>query len=205
MKSKKKLIVALSSFAFVLVAAVVTVTAVLAAATQSVTSNVTVRYSAKQVAGTVSATYQVGSAAAVDMTTDGTSSGSKTITYNGNETSSDPRSLSPLAVIDLGNTTATKDGLLVGETVTFTFTFTNTGSAEYKATVSYEGTEKNVEVAYDEDLTAGDNDTHYIVVPAYNTETQTAGSVTVTITVTVVNVALNAEFAGDFGWALAAL
>ena len=197
MKSKKKLIIALSSFAFVLVAAVVTVTAVLAAANQAITSNVTVRYSAKQVAGTVSATYQVGSEAAVDMTTDGTSAGAKSITYTGNETNK-PGTLAPLDVITLAAKEDTVNDKLVGETVTFTFKFTNTGSADYTATVSYAGTQENVDVVYDSELTAGESNTHYVVVGAGET-------VSVTITVTVINVALDAEFAGNFGWALAAL
>ena len=197
MKSKKKLIVALSSFAFVLVAAVVTVTAVLAAANQAITSNVTVRYSAKQVAGTVSATYQVGSGDVLNMTTTGKADGATSITYSGNETNK-PGTLAPLDVITLAAKEDTVNDKLVGETVTFTFKFTNTGSAEYTATVSYAGTEENVAVVYDSELTAGEGNTHYIVVGADKT-------VEVTITVTVVNVALDAEFAGAFGWALAAL
>ena len=77
MKSRKKLIIALSSLCFVLVASVVTVAIVLAAVNQTINTSVSVVYKSKQVAGSVSATYQVGSDAAKDMTDDGTAAGKK--------------------------------------------------------------------------------------------------------------------------------
>ena len=187
MKSKKKLIIALSSFAFVLVAAVVTVTAVLAAANQAVTSNVSVVYTAKQVAGTVTASYKVGTAGS------DTSMGS--VTYTGAEAPDLSKILTPNANITL-TADETADGVTV-KPVIFTFTFTNTGSAAYTATLTY--------------TDGGNADTNLVMTPSANLVSNvitipanTTTPIVVTLTVNLQNVALNAEFSGSFGWALAA-
>lgn len=193
MKSKKKLIIALSSFAFVLVAAVVTVVAVLAATTQTINSNVSVSYKAQEIAGTVSAKYQVLNEEEKDMTVDGTSAGQKTLTYDGTETNADPAK----TLIPQGDIVLTRDN----NKVVFTYTFTNTGDADYTAEVVYEddydasagtGTEdKNMKaLAYSTNFAGGT-----VEVPAGQT-------VEVTITVEIDNVALNAEFSGNFAWTL---
>lgn len=199
MKSKKKLIIALSSFAFVLVAAVVTVVAVLAAANQAINTNVSVVYYSKQVAGTVSATYQVGDKAAVSMTTTGKADGSKVITYEGSE-KPQTDSLLPLEVIELFAVESTD--ATVAETVTFTYTFTNNGSANYTATLEYNDTgaeDDNVLTVYGSELTDNEDGTYSVVVPSGTTAEE---PVTVTITVSIKHVAFNAEFSGTFGWAL---
>ena len=194
MKSKKKLIVALSSFAFVLVAAVVTVVAVLAATTQTITSNVSVTYVSEQVAARVSAQYQKGTQAAKDMT-DG--NGGTEIVFTGAESQTTPGTLTPgeTIVLDFDNQTAS-----------FIYTFVNTGDAEFIATVEYvddaddsalNGTrDTNVEVTYGStfDQDAGEG-VHQVTVAGGATET-------VTITVSIENVAKNAEFSGSFEWTL---
>ena len=196
MKSKKKLIIALSSFAFVLVAAVVTVTAVLAAANQSINTSVSVVYYAKQVAGTVSATYQVGEKEAKDMTTTGLADGKKLIEYAGKEANV-AQTLKPQDAIIL--LTANDDG--TAEDVVFTYTFTNNGAADYTATVKYTDTEANDDnytidysatVTFEDDAEEGE---YKVVVGAGET-------VKVTITVAVDDVAQNSEFSGTFAWSL---
>ena len=186
MKSKKKLIIALSSFAFVLVAAVVTVTAVLAAANQAITSNVSVVYTAKQVAGTVTASYKVGAGSETSM---------GSVTYTGAEAPDLSKVLTPNANITL-TADETADGVTV-KPVVFTFTFTNTGSAAYTATLTYtdaDNDDANVEMTTSANLVS-----NVITIPA-----NTTNPITVTVTVTLENVALNAEFSGSFKWELAA-
>ena len=196
MKSKKKLIVALSSFAFVLVAAVITVVSVLAAVNQSLDTNISVVYYAKQVAGTVSAKYKVGDKEAKDMTTTGLADGKKVIEYTGGE-ANDAQTLKPQeALIVLS---AKENG--TAENIVFTYTFTNNGAADYTATVKYTDTDANDDnckatysatVAFEEDV---DKDEYKVVVEAGET-------VTVTITVAIEDVAFNSEFSGKFTWSL---
>lgn len=184
MKSKKKLIIALSSLCFVVVAAVVTVSVVLAAINQTVNTNIKVSYTAKEVAATVSAQYTWGGAT-TDMTTDGTAEGEKTISFDGSETTETPKSLHPqVQEIVLENAEGKKS-------VTFTYTFTNDGDATFYATVEFASTaNENVTVDYNGKT-------------APETVTVVKGTpVTYTITVSIDNVALNASFAGAFNWAL---
>ena len=187
MKSKKKLIIALSSFAFVLVAAVVTVTAVLAAANQAITSNVSVVYTAKQVAGTVTASYKVG--------TSGSETYMGSITYEGDEAENLSKVLEPNATVEL-EAKETDQGVTV-DPVIFTFTFTNTGSAAYTATLTY--TDADEDDANLEMTTSANLKSNAITIPA-NTTTP----IVVTLTVNLQNVALNGEFSGSFKWDLAA-
>ena len=192
MKSKKKLIIALSSFAFVLVAAVVTVTAVLAAVNQSVTSNVSVVYYAQQVAGKVTASYKIGAADAVEM---------GSITYKGEDKTS-TTTMAPGKVIEL-NVVAAQDGSVEAEKVVFTYTFTNTGSSAYVATLKYtpdETPDVNMEATYSTNLTHDETAGSYSIVVPANTTT----AMEVTVTVALKDVASNGTFSGTFGWTLVA-
>ena len=188
MKSKKKLIIALSSFAFVLVAAVVTVTAVLAAATQNVESNVNIVYTAKQVKGSVSATYAYSGVKTESGEID-------TVTFDGAEASTkkavDPKETFTLTASD-GATAA-----VVSDVLTFTFTFTNGGDAAYTATFAYtpdETPDVNMVLTPCEPVT----------VPAGAGVKDGVDAVTATITVKLADVALNGAFSGTFGWTLVA-
>ena len=123
MNSKKKLIVALSSLCFVLVAAVVTVVAVLAAAQQTITSNINVTYTASQIAGSVTATSKYEDGTAWDAI-----GSDNVVSFNGGDVNKD-------ANIDEEYELQITDSL-TRRYVAFKYEFTNTGSKAYTATVT---------------------------------------------------------------------
>ena len=71
MKSKKKLILAISSFSFVLVTAIVAVVAIFAAQNQGVQTTFRISYTAKNVAASVRANYTVGATTTAMLTDSG--------------------------------------------------------------------------------------------------------------------------------------
>lgn len=185
MDSKKKMIIAISAFAMVILAAIVAVVAVLAAQQVTIKSSINVTYTSSEVAAKVTAHYQVkgGEETAIG----------NTIEFDGTETGAD-------ATKDM-NTSELKINSLTSENnyVDFIFTFTNEGQSEYTATLTLPATLENFDVTYSVPNTDGATkilDTSFTV--AGNTTTP----VEYIITFTIKDVAKNAKLAGNFSWSL---
>ena len=97
-KSKKKLWMIVSSLVFMVVVFGVTLVAVLAATNQSISTNISVTYTSKMVAGSVSATYQVSGGTEMSMKTE---SGDTALNYDGSEDPGDAKTLAPEGAIIL--------------------------------------------------------------------------------------------------------
>ena len=111
MNAKRKIIISVCAFALIVVATIVSVIAVLAAQSVTVSSSVNVTYTTREVAGTVTAKYQVANGSATNIGT-----GSKT--YYGTETSGTTNlTSSKLSITSLTST---------NKYVDFIFTFRNT-------------------------------------------------------------------------------
>lgn len=149
MTTRNKILLSVGAVCLVAVIAVVAVVAVFAARTQNVTSNITVKYTAQQVVGKVSAKYYVGAedTQGSDMYKDG---GSETeISF----TAGQPQETGILAPkgnkeVDLSD--------IEDETkifVIFEYKFTNSGEQDYKVSLQFTKTNStNVKVyAYDQD------------------------------------------------------
>ena len=186
MDSKKKMIIAISAFAMVILAAVVGVVAVLAAQQVTVKSSISVSYTASEVAGTVTAKYQVKGGTATNIGTTGT------ITFDGTETGEPEESLT--------ETTLSISGLSsTNNYVDFIFTFTNTGSSKYTATLTPPTTCTNFNITYTVPNASGvtkKSDTSFEVAGGTTT------AVTYTIRYTIKDVSKDASLSGDFSWSL---
>ncbi len=183
----KKLMISLFSLCLVAIVGLLTTVIVLAAGTQNVNTTINVTYSATNIAGSVSAKYKVANGTAVDMTTDGTSNGAKTITFAAEDANANA-TLSPAGSIALDAT---------NKYVEFTYTFTSSGDS-YKATVAATGFDKkNYTIQYK----VGDGE--YSDTAASNVEVTSAASATVTIKIEIVNTAIGVNAAGSFAWTLA--
>lgn len=129
MDSKKKMIIAISAFAMLIVATVVAVVAVLAAQQVTIKSTVNIQYTADaNVIGSVTASYKQESGTTQNL-------GSKSFT--GAETGTPNQDLTPV-----GNINFVKE---TNDFVEFTFEFSNTSTvAGYTATLSFtDGTTEN--------------------------------------------------------------
>ena len=198
MKTKRKMIIAISAFAMVLLAGVVAVVAVLAASNVTVKSNVSITYTADaNVMGKVTAKYQKAGSTEVilfDGTTadkglfSGTEPDNKTIT-----------SADCTETIDKTN-----------NTVTFTFTFTNNSTvADYTAVLKLTGASAKADgviMTYKIDAGAETETTDLSSLVSFDVPANTASPKTVVFTVKLdPNETLrDCSFAGDLSWILSA-
>ena len=174
MNAKLKYTLAVVAFVFTVALSVGITYGVMAAHQVTLNSPINVTYTAKDVAATLSANYQIGNQSAVDF-----------------KTTNDETSI----VFAANDATATKAFVSPGElqfdeskTITFTFSITNDGSYALTATVTLPETRDNVTV------TTTDNTVTFNVA---------AGATkTVTVTTTVTDATHDAEFSGNFAWAL---
>ena len=191
MNSKKKIIIAVSALAMVLIASVVAVVAVLAAQQVTVQSNVQIVYTTKEIQGSISAYYQVkGDASRTQI--------GSTVTPDGSEpdnTGFEHNSTS--AAVSIENLSKTNNY------VDFIFTFTNTGSTAYKAQLtgnpnwSTNGFTTTYSAALDGDPTGSSAVT--VTIPA---NTTTAVEYTVRYTLGTFNTSFTVD--GQFEWKLVA-
>ena len=184
MSSKKKMIIAISSFAMIILAAVVAVVAVMAAQNVTIKSSINVTYTSSEIAGKVTASYQVQGASSA------TSIGA--IEYHGTEANGTSTSLnsSKLSITSLTST---------NKYVDFIFTFTNEGSKDYTATLTLP-TNSNFTKAYTVPSSGGAtkvNDTSFKVAGGTTT------AVTYKVRFTITDVSKDASISGNFSWALA--
>ena len=187
MSSKKKMIVAISAFAMVILAAVVAVVAVLAAQQVTVQSSISVSYTSQEVAGTVTAKYQVAGGTLTDL-------GDGSATFYGTETGTPTKNLTESGAVAISGLTSTNDY------VEFVFTFTNTGSADYTASLTLPASAVNFDISYTVPNTGGAtrvSDTSFKV--AKNTTT----AVTYKVRYTIHEVKDDATLSGTFSWDLA--
>lgn len=203
MNSKKKLIVALSTLCCVLVAAVVTVVAVLAATQQTLTSNVTVTYTATEIAGSVKANYA----------TEANQTGVLHAEYAFTGADVDKESVNTEPTIEL----TSEDRY-----VEFVYEFHNDGDRAFTASVVYtddyvpaesEGAtatgveDKNVKIvvsttqltSYDAVVAATESTTGTATIAANTADGETQK---VYIYVAIEDVAKDANFSGAFDWTL---
>lgn len=198
MNTRKKIIISICSLCFIAIAAVVTVVSVLAAAKHTINSEIDVKFTAVDIAGTVEAKYQLATDTEVYMTTDGqtVSDTNKTITFTG-DTDEQTYTLKPQ--------TTPIEFAKEKRDLTFTYTFTNDGDSEYTATVTLpSGAENVINVSVqvktgDSDFTdVGENLT--VTVPARTGET--AGKETFAIKLHLDDTAKDGKYNGTFAWVL---
>lgn len=197
MKSKKKLIVALSIAGVVLLAAIVSVVAVLAAATQNVTTGVNVTYSVTDVSATVGAKYKIATDTAV-------ASNPATVAF------------APADATTTKNLELSDISLTSGKTyVTFEYMFKNDAQKAFKVYLKGLPTATNMNITYATSTTAvtdmADGLT-FATCSAVETATAsnqiasvdgTIGSTTyVYIKVSIADLTKAASFVGDFAWEL---
>lgn len=183
----KKLMISLFSLCLVAIVGLLTTVIVLAAGTQNVNTTINVTYSATNIAGTVSAKSKIANQDAVDMTTDGSASGEKTITFAAEEANANG-TLNPQGSLAL---------TAENKYIEFIYTFTSTGDS-YKASVAATGFDKkNYSIQYK----VGDGE--YTDTAATNVDVTSAASSTVTIKIEIVNTAIAVNATGSFAWTLA--
>ena len=189
MNSKKKLIIAFSAFALIVISGIISVVAVLAAQNVTIKSNISVTYTSHEVAGVVTAHYQVKNGTKTKL--GGDTNGA--VSFDGSETGDD-------ATEDMTNVTIT--GLSSANNyIDFIFTFTNAGSAAYTATLTAPTTVTNFTTSVTKPTGASvSNVGDYKFTLAGNTTTP----VTYTIRYTITEVAKNSSINGNFSWSLVA-
>lgn len=183
MDSKKKMIIAVSSFAMIILATVVAIVAVLAAQSVTIQSSINVSYTSSEIAGTVTASYQVKGAATPTLI------GEKP--YYGTELGT------PTDTLGEGATTIT--GLTKENNyVDFIFTFTNTGSSEYTATLTVP-TSTNFTASY---TVPNANGATKLSDTSFKIAGNTTTPVTYVIRMTISDVSKDANISGTFAWNL---
>lgn len=184
MDSKKKMIIAISSFAMIILAAVVVVVAVLAAQNVTINSSINVTYTSSEIAGTVTAKYQVKNGTLTDI---------GSITYTGSETGSPTNNLN---ASEISINSLTSDNNYVD----FIFTFTNTASSEYTATVTLPTTLTNFTATY---TVPNSNGATKISDTSFKVAGNTTTPVEYKIRMTISDVSKDAKISGTFAWNLA--
>ena len=215
-KRKKKMFIALVSLCSVLALTIVAMGIVWAATSQTISSNVKVIYTATDVSGSIAANVYFNSDTGVAMTTDGTSSGATTVTFNG-ETQTSTGSLSPQGTTTLANA----DGQRF---VIYEYTITNTSTNQMSAALSYTDdttspntADTNIK-AYFYATTTQVSTPKTSVATLYGAEeanklasaTGSFGTTTIAangtsycyVVIAIDNVANDAEFSGTFSWLL---
>lgn len=181
MDSRKKMVIALSSLAVIILAGVVAIAAVLAAQNITIKSAVNVSYTANEIAGTVTAKYKVAG---------GSEQNIGSITYDGTE---EGEPTTDMDVITIDNLTKNK------KSIEFIFTFTNTGSSDYTATLTLPETVSNFTPSFSVPTGAGItkiSDTSFTIAG------NTAEVVTYSVTMTISDVSQDAKIEGSFAWNL---
>ena len=187
MNAKRKMIIAISAFAMVVLATVVAVIAVLAAQNVTIQSSINVTYTSSEVAAKVTAKYQVANGTASNIGTGG-------YEFEGTESGANATQNLTTSALTINTLTSTNNY------VDFIFTFTNEGSAEYTATLTLPATATNFEISY----TVPDKDG---ATKVSNTSFKIAGNTTTAVTYkvryTIKDVSKNASISGTFSWNLA--
>ena len=189
MRTKRRLVYAISGLVVTLALMSVMVVFVLAAISQSIETNVRVSYVSREVAGVVSATYKIGSGAEQTMKT---SNGDTELVFRGETENSSGNELLPNEDITL----TASDSYVV-----FAYSFTNTGDTNYTANFTFpnDNEMQNIDVTY-----SRDNTNYYEYnsgLTVYdNTDAQNAEKYYVKLQIS--NTAQNASFSGSFSWDL---
>ena len=184
----KKLMWLGMSFCLSLIFVGAMVSVVLAAISQTINSNIQVSYVAKEVAGTVSATYKVGSDAEIDMKTENNKT---TIVFTGEENESSV-TLKPQTDIKLTSSNTF---------VVFKYLFTNTGDSDYVASVSYDQVDSNLKMEVSKDGVNFTEVKDYSVLVPNNTLTP----ISYYIKFSISDLAQNVDASVNFKWDLVSL
>ena len=198
MSTKKKLIISISTLCVAVIAIVGITVGVLAARSASITNNINVGYTAREVAATISATYQrQGDADPTNMTVQGGEPDQYELVFDGSEETATG------ALETAGDITLDTDH----KSVTFTYTFKNNGTNNFTATLTLPETQKNVTITYQLDGEPYDPADHgsaltFTATGAASAEADDGQEVTFAVTVAIDNVAADASFAGTFSWNL---
>lgn len=183
----KKLMISLFSLCLVAIVGLLTTVIVLAAGTQNVKTTINVTYSATNIEGTASAQYKIKNGTAVNMTTDGTANGGKTVSFKANN-KTDNYTLSTM-----GNITLTADNNLVE----FIYSFTSVEGGSYKATLATTGFDKNNYTIQYKVSEGNYSDTLPVNVAVNGTATTT-----ITIKIEIKSSAIDVNASGSFVWTL---
>ncbi len=215
MSSNKKFALSLTAMVLVAVIAVVTIVAVFAVKTQQLSTNISVRYRADQIEGSVTAKYYVGpdDKQGTDMTT-GDDGGTELI-FHAKDTTMEGKSLSPQENIVLEYP---DDGVEDKSWVVFEYVFHNgLGNpidTAYMATMSFDGTAENIKITtadseeqitnYSEISNPVDNPKNFTVsasVPK-KAEEDYIGTKYVYIKSEIDDPGTDSHFEGNFNWSL---
>jgi hypothetical protein len=180
---KKKGLIALYTLLSVFIVGIIATVVVIAVTNRNVNTDISMLYVAKDIEGTVSATYKVGDNEEKAMTD---SEGNLVVSFDADQPST-VALLSPKEAITLNK----------GEDLVLTYTFTSTGE-EYYARVSYSDADlpaENISITYENSLVGYDDQSSLV-------EVSKNGSITYSIKISVGNVARDASLEGTFDWTL---
>ena len=191
---KQKTLITLFSLMIVVIAGMLVTIIVLASQTHNLNSNISISYTATEISGGVSATYQVGDGEVKNMVINGNTS-EKTASFYGEDVAK-TQNLSP---------TESQIVLLAGQELVFTYNFTNSGTHPYYATLRYDdtdGDDTNIKFEYKgpEDSTfSEDNSTTFLVPKQVN---NVDGEATFQVKLSIGNPAFDSMLSGVFIWGL---
>lgn len=197
MNSKKKFIITVSSLCTVVVALIVALVVTLASVTQTVTHTTSISYNAIEVSGsmTMSTQQQTDVANWVEK---------GTVEFDAESDEDDKGTIQNTEFTFVNPDTGAKNRY-----VTYKFEFENDGSADYVATLDWDGTATNVKIEVstdgtnfaelDETAGTGNN-----VITVDGETAGTAGTATYYVKVTLQQVKLDASLSGTFTWTLEA-
>jgi len=195
MKIRRKLLVSVLVALFVFLSVVATVAIVFALSRQSVVTNLDMTYTAKDIYGSVKATYKLGAGQEIDLipVVNGAETGEDKLTFNGE----------PVANGSLKFPDETLKMSSGAQSVVIKYTFENTGRRHYIATMSFDSSLDfdNMTVQYSQDGIDYSSNRYAVVVQGVENKNQ---SVTrdYYIKVSIDNPAENASFNGEFIWKL---
>jgi len=190
MSSKHKLILAISMLVVVLIITSSALVFVLAAISQSVSSNVQVIYESHAVAGAVKATYTLAGGTETELKAE---NGESQLIFTGAELGTQSGSLSPESNIVLTSSISS---------VVFEYSFTNTGDANYTAMLSLgdSASLSNIDIKFSRD---GVNYFDYNNgLTVYNNTTTFENAEVYYVKISIINTAQDASFSGAFSWNL---
>ena len=188
--TKKKLAITLGAVSVAIIVVLASVIIALASQIANITTNVSVTYTSKEVAGNFTASYIVGGVETA-MTT---ASGGQKITLNGGEDDNNNGTLSPTGSIALSKE---------ARNIIFKYSFTNTGSMKYWASVSYtdtDETDKNYIITYSTDGTTYSSANTGLEVDGVVSGQEETDPKYYYIKVEIDKVSRDTVFTGNFNW-----
>lgn len=205
-RSKRKLLISMLVAMFILMAAVAIVSLAFAATQQNISTTLSISYTAEDLDGSVSATYQIGTGTAKDLVpTVSNASYNDHISGNSLLFKADDESDS-FGSLAIPETEKFSDLSTTNDYVLIKYTYSNTGAKTYVAGVTFAPTvdTQNMTISYSRDgSTWKTSEENYdaIVVKGL-TDTLTESTNQYFIKIQIKNTAQNASLSGAFNWHL---